>query len=152
MSNNKELWVSQRLLSSSVQVIIQAVPVIAVLFIARGCVANAHIQLYSGETVLLLPRKCYLMISLTALLSGRNLSLCECEMLRGEFKVPVSVLGPTLRNISHQRRCPGNGSRWRRCGGTARRKLTLFSFHCWFWANWLGTGNYICSDRVHLVK
>lgn len=36
------------LLSSSVQLIIQAVPVIGLLFIAMGYVGSTHVQLYSG--------------------------------------------------------------------------------------------------------
>lgn len=41
--------VSSLLLSSSVQlIIIQAVPVIGLLFIAMGYVGSTHVQLYSG--------------------------------------------------------------------------------------------------------
>lgn len=40
--------VSSLLLSSSVQLIIQAVPVIGLLFIAMGYVGSTHVQLYSG--------------------------------------------------------------------------------------------------------
>lgn len=43
--------------ASSVQLIIQAVPVVDLLFIARGYVGSTHVQLHSGGTACFVSQK-----------------------------------------------------------------------------------------------